>query len=46
MIRIRVRIARRIKDIRGIDNISKDKRQEAIYSFISLSRNYKKEVIR
>lgn len=42
MIRARQRIARRIKEVRALTNISRDKKVEAIYSLISLGKNYPK----
>ena len=38
----RVRIARRIKEIRALTNVLPERKQEAIYSLVSLGKNYRK----
>lgn len=38
----RRRIARRIKEIRSLTNVDKYKVKEAVYSLVSLSKNYPK----
>jgi hypothetical protein len=36
----RIRIARRIKEIRALSNVLPERKKEAIYSLVSLAKNY------